>query len=140
MNVKNNSKFKSVELFDKEIDISMLIENCHFTIHALSQRSERFNKVFELNKTDDGTQAPFDRIFRVDRKHEEGIELHCVTKNGIIFILNEEKYKNQGDCIVTVLLARVNQAKRLYDAAKIKFPESIRSKCNEWEMRGLNEC
>lgn len=138
MTIKDNSNFKSVELFDEEIDIYMLKRNYDFTGHAFSERAKRFHKAFELNKTD-GRQAPFDRIFRVDKNHADGIELHGVTKNGIIFILNEEKFKNWEDCIVTVLFARVNQAKRLYDEVGIEFPEPIRKKCEEWERLGLNK-
>ena len=47
---------------------------------------------------------------------------------------------NREDCIVTVLFARVNQAKRLYDEVDIEFPEPIRRKCEEWERLGLNKC
>lgn len=137
MNIKDNSNFKSVELFDEEIDIYILLNNYGFTVHALSDRYERIDKALELNKTN-GRQTPFDRIFRVDKKHEDGIELNCVTKNGIIFILNEEKFRNWEGCIVTILLSRVNQAKRLYDAVEIEFPEQIRKKCEEWEMHGFN--
>ena len=107
MNIKDNSNFKSVELFDEGIDIYILIKTYDFTVHASAKRAARFDKALKYNKTD-GRQAPFDRIFRVDKNHENGIELHCVTKNGIIFILNEEKFNNREDCIVTVLFARVN--------------------------------
>ncbi len=137
MNINENSNFKSVELSDEEIDIYSL-KNCDFTSHASFDRFERFDEAFELNKTD-GRPAPFDRIFRVDKGHPDGAELHCVTENGIIFILNEEKFRNWEGCIVTVLFARVNQTKRLYKAVGIEFPESIRRKCEEWERRGLNQ-
>ena len=139
MNIKDNSNFKSVELFDEGIDIYILIKTYDFTVNASAKRAARFDKALKYNKTD-GRQAPFDRIFRVDKNHENGIELHCVTKNGIIFILNEEKFINREDCIVTVLFARVNQAKRLYDEVDIEFPEPIRRKCEEWERLGLNKC
>lgn len=138
MNIEDNLNFKSVELFNEEINIYILRKNCGFTGHASYERSERLKKAFELNKTD-GRQAPFDRIFRVDKGHEDGNELHCVTKNGIIFILNEEKFRNWEGCIVTALFARVNQAERLYDAVGIEFPEQIRIKCEEWEDKGLNK-
>ena len=71
MNIRSNSNFKSVELFDGEIDIYTLIKQPDFTIHASSERSERFRKALELNETN-GIQEPFDRIFRVDKKHEDG--------------------------------------------------------------------
>lgn len=138
MNIKDNSSFKRVELLDEEININTLIKNYDFTEHASLERAERFREALELNKTD-GRQAPFDRIFRVDKGHIGGIELHCVTKNGIIFILNEEKFRNWEYCIVTVLFARVNQAKRLYEDVGIEFPEPIRKKCEEWVARGLNQ-
>ena len=138
MNIKDNSNFKSVELFDEGIDIYILIKTYDFTVHASAKRAARFDKALKYNKTD-GRQAPFDRIFRVDKNHENGIELHCVTKNGIIFILNEEKFINREDCIVTVLFARVNQAKRLYDAVRIELPEQIRKKCEEFEKNGYND-
>ena len=138
MNIKDNSNFKSVELFDEGIDIYILIKTYDFTVHASAKRAARFDKALKYNKTD-GRQAPFDRIFRVDKNHVNGIELHCVTKNGIIFILNEEKFRNWECCIVTVLFARVNQAKRLYDAVGIEFPEMIHKKCEEWQKYRLNE-
>ncbi len=137
MNTEENPNFNSVELFDEEIDTNILLKNYGFTEHARNDRTERVDKALELNKTD-GRQAPFDRIFRVDKGHPDGVELHCVTKNGIIFIVNEEKFRNWEGCIVTVLFARVNQTERLYDAVNIKFPEPIRQKCKEWKKRGLN--
>ena len=139
MNIEDNSSFKSVELLDEEIDMYMLIRSHDFTGHASSERFERFDEAIKLNRTENGRQAPFDRIFRVDKNHVNGIELHCVTKNGIIFILNEEKFRNWECCIVTVLFARVNQAKRLYDAVGIEFPEMIHKKCEEWQKYRLNE-
>ena len=50
MNIRSNSNFKSVELFDGEIDIYTLIKQPDFTIHASSERSERFRKALELNE------------------------------------------------------------------------------------------
>lgn len=137
MNTDDNPNFKSVELFDEEIDINILLKNYGFTGHARKDRTARVDEALELNKTN-GRQTPFDRIFRVDKEHPDGLELHCVTKNGIIFIVNEEKFINWKGCIVTVLFARVNQAERLYDAVNIELPEPIRQKCEEWEERGLN--
>lgn len=137
MNTDDNPNFKSVELFDEEIDINILKETNGFSEHASSERAERFQKAFELNEID-GEQASFDRIFRVDKGHPGGPELHCVTKNGIIFILNEAKYRKRENCIVTVLFARVNQAERLYKAVNIEFPKPIRKKCKEWVRHELN--
>lgn len=138
MKIDENQNFKSVELLEEEININTLIKNYGFTSHASSDRAERFEEALELNKVD-GRQVPFDRIFRVDKDHPDGMELHCVTKNGIIFILNEDKFREWRGCIVTVLFGRVNQVKRLYDDANVDFPDAIRKKCEEWKRRGLNE-
>ena len=46
-------------------------------------------------------------IFRVDKGHPNGAELHTVTDTGIIIIRNERTHK-----MVTKLIARPNQIKR----------------------------
>lgn len=47
--------------------------------------------------------------FKVDRGHKNGPELHVITNTGLIKIYNFRTHK-----LVTVLIARPNQIRRLY--------------------------
>lgn len=124
MNIKENKNFKEVKLSNKKIEIADLLKES-LTGHLKKDRLERFNMAVKLNKHSDGTDASIDRIFYVNKGHPDGPELHCVTKKGILFIINEKKYENKEKCFITVLLARPNQVIRLYEECNLVIPKSI---------------
>jgi hypothetical protein len=124
MNIKENNNFKEVKLSEKNITIEELLEES-LTKHLNNSRKKRFDMAVNLNKHKDGSNAEVDKIFFVDKGHKDGPELHCVTKKGIIFILNERKYENNDRSFITVLLARPNQVIRLYEECNLEIPKSI---------------
>ncbi len=91
-----------------------------------------------LNKDINNKQAEVDAVFLVDKGHKDGKELHCVTKRGIIFILNEQKYINNGYGFITALIARPNQVKRLYRDVGMICPKYILGFCNKYVDNGWN--
>ena len=70
----------------------------------------------------------------VDKKHENGKEIHCITDKGIILIFNYRSEK-----FITALIARKQQVKRYYNALNLK-PNSAAIKCAERnELYGYNK-
>ena len=61
--------------------------------------------------------------FLVDKNHPNGKEIHCVTKSGLIFILNEKKFKMHKNALITILIAREKQVERLMYACGMFTPE-----------------
>lgn len=144
MNVFENKNFLEVTAYET-LNIESILSACQ-TEHLSSERQERFELALRLNKTYEGKgknktshQTEIDKVFLVDKGHEAGKELHCVTKKGIIFILNERKYLKGYDALITALIARKNQVKRLYEACNLKTPESILKRCAVYEEKGYNE-
>lgn len=72
--------------------------------------------------------------FIVDKKHKNGKELHCVTNNGLIIIYNVNTQK-----MVTKLIARPWQIKRLYMHTKKNPPKELLELCREHNIMGFNE-
>lgn len=62
--------------------------------------------------------------FIVDRGHKDGLEKHCVTNTGLIIVFNLESQK-----LVTKLIARPNQIKRLYLGAGKEAPRWLLDLC-----------
>ena len=77
----------------------------HFGVDRQKRRDEALNRL--LDKDD-----YLDCVLYVDHGHTDGMELHCITHSGLIFILNEFKFNIGLPCVVTVLNARVNQLTR----------------------------
>ena len=103
MELKDNKNFKSIELYE-----TLLLENILNTLkteHLKESRQERLNKAITLLDDNDYIE----HTFLIDKGHIDGKELHSITHSGIIFILNEQKYKSNIPCFITVLLARPNQ-------------------------------
>lgn len=132
MTTKENPAFLSVEKY-LHIPLNEVL-NAARTIHGATDRMERI----ELTKS---YLLPDDRIhqvFRVDKGHPAGPELHCVTLSGLIFILNERKYLRGHPCFITVLFGRPNQVQRLYEACGLTAPEEMLRKCISYQTEGLN--
>lgn len=56
--------------------------------------------------------------FIVNKGHRDGLEKHCVTDTGLIIVFNLESGK-----LVTKLIARPKQLKRLYESVDRKAPK-----------------
>lgn len=76
------------------------------TKHYKYQRYKR-DKFIKRHLNGDGKVID---SFIVDRGHVNGKEKHCVTENGIIIVYNAESNK-----LVTKLIAREHQLKKLYN-------------------------
>lgn len=134
--IKENNNFLSVEEY-KLLDISSVQKALH-TEHLTEERQNRINKAYEINQASDGSQAPIDAVFLVDKGHEDGKELHCVTENGVIYILNEWKFTKYNKGLITILFARPNQVRRLYDSCELEMPPGIMKKCSNNCKNALN--
>ena len=64
------------------------------------------------------------RSFIVDRMHPKGAEIHSVTDNGVIIIRNLRSGK-----IVTKLIARPQQIKKLYNSVNKEAPAWLLDMC-----------
>lgn len=138
MNVKQNRNFVSVKRY-RHILIKDILSACH-TLHMDAERKERIDLAVKLNQYIlDGKQAEVDAVFLIDKGHKDGKELHCVTKRGIIFILNESKYIKHENSFITALIARPNQVKRLYNDVGLKASQDILDKCERNQIAGLNK-
>lgn len=134
--IKQNDNFLSVSEY-RLLDLKAVQESCK-TGHLSDERMYRLDTAFELNKEEDGTQAPIDSVFLVDKGHKDGDELHCVTERGIIYILNRRKFNLCNSALITVLIARPNQAERLYAACDLEMPPGLIQCCMENQRKNLN--
>lgn len=71
--------------------------------------------------------------FIVDKGHKNGLERHCVTENGVIIIYNAVSNK-----LVTKLVARENQVKRLYCNSGREPPSWLLNLCRWHESLNYN--
>ena len=72
--------------------------------------------------------------FIVNKGHKDGIEMHCVTSNGLIVIYNVNTRK-----LITKLIARPQQVKRYYMHTKSKNPpEELLELCRLHQENGFN--
>lgn len=136
MDVKHNKNFRSVELvrgMEEFLDIEK-IRQAGKSLHFDYERNQREILAIDL---DDG--CAIDKVFLVDKGHKDGKELHAVSKNGIIYILNQQKYYSKKKALVTILIARPNQMVRLYDACGLPINYNILKKCKEHQALGYNK-
>ena len=134
MKIEENKNFQEVKLYSEKIELDKILE-LNKTEHMKKDRQIRLNTAISLLDKDDYIE----HTFLVDKNHKDGKELHCVThKSGIIFILNEEKFKNNKPCFITIFLARPNQIKRLYEPFNFNVNEETLRKCNFYIKNNLN--
>lgn len=142
MTTKDNKSFVSVKEFYMPLSIED-IKGQLPTEHLSEERQNRIDFAFKLNrvyaKDKSFVQAEADKVFLVDKGHKDGKEIHFVTKKGIIFILNEQKFLYGKNSFVTVLLGRPNQIKRLYEACNLVVSENIIDYCRMYQQKGYNE-
>ena len=133
----DNKNFLSVKLYPKyykPITMENLI-HCSETLHFQKLRWDRKELIQSLVKTNE-----IDRCFLVDKGHPAGLEIHVVTKKGLIYILNNRKYKNGENALVTILLARPKQVKRLYKEVGLTPSQEILKYCRFYIQNKYNEC
>ena len=139
LTVENNNNFESVELSSMELSLSDVLRACH-SAHFDADRIDRYEFAIFANKYEDtGKDAKIDKVFLVDKGHKAGKELHCVTKRGIIFILNERKYLNGEPALITIQIARPNQYARLYKAVGLPINQKTLDLCRSFENKGYNK-
>ncbi len=131
-----NNNILSVRQYERrfKIELIKILAVTSPTYHASSERMERIDAAMKL---DDGSRI--DNIFVVDKGHKAGLELHVVTSKGIIYVLNKNKFEQNVDCLVTVLIARPNQVARLYKACGLYAPNMIVQHCMINQKKGRNE-
>lgn len=78
-------------------------------------------------------KAKIDKTFLVDKGHPDGPELHSVSQNAVIFIINAETRR-----FITVLLARPGQVRRLYNSCGLDVPECIKKQAQYYIENNLN--
>lgn len=122
-----NEHFLSVRLYKPTLELSSILSSVH-THHFDDERLKRFEVAERLNNG-----APIDASFLVDKGHPHGPEIHCVSKNAVIFILNERTKR-----FITVLLARPNQVKRLYKECGLQAPRTILKIASYYKENNLN--
>lgn len=132
MTIKENESFKKVNEY-QNIPIDIVLKEFH-TKHLDEERKRRLDLAIDVN---DGTEI--EKVFWVDKGHPNGPELHCVTKKGVIFILNENKFIHKRNSLITILLARPNQVKRLYEEIHKEPPKQIIKYCYENIKCGRNK-
>lgn len=129
MKICENKQFGKVELYTKnDIILEKILEE-NFSKHFSKTRLERFQLAITLNKN-----APIDKIFFVNKFHENGPELHIVTQNAIIYIINYNTRK-----LITVFIARPNQLIRLYEHVNLQVPEKMLSLAKDYKRKHYNK-
>lgn len=131
MNINQNENFKTVEHYPnlKLIDVWKLAK----TQHATERNDRRERVLSHIQQT-----TRIEHCFLVDKGHKDGKEIHCVTNDGIIFILNQKKYETGMPSLITYFLARQNQVKRLYDVLGYKMSDRLWKACLGYWRNGEN--
>ena len=135
MNTKENKNFLSVSKYTDLRKAQDEINTAKSTIHfSCDNRKSRKATAKHID-----TKPIVDNAFLVDKGHKDGMEVHVVTKTGLIFIFNNMKMALGLPSLITVLIARPNQVKRLYDACNISVSPSILESCYEHVAKGYNK-
>lgn len=112
-----------IRSYDKSV--TLLIEHSKKSRHFQNDRIARYHKILSLEKI-----PVIDKSFLVDNGHEKGMEIHCVSTHGIIYIYNQKSRK-----LVTMIIARPNQIKRLYESCGKNIPAEILVEAKQNNMR-----
>ena len=95
---------------------------------ATTHVSERLYRLDEINNPDEIVAA-----FYVDRNHIDGPEIHYITRQARILIINATTKR-----FITILNARPGQIARYYKACKITTPQFLMRKAFKNAERGIN--
>ncbi len=96
-------------------------------------KSERYRREKFIDKYLNGGGKVIDS-FIVDNHHPNGLERHDVTENGIIVVYNVKSNR-----LVTKLIARPQQIKRLYHNSGKVVPEWLLNLCGWHESLRYNK-
>lgn len=127
------TNFLSVEKYFRNVSLEEILSE-QITKHLQETRLERVIETYKI--LSDGDRVFY--TFLVDKGHTDGKELHCVTRNGIILILNVGKFVRKEHSLITILIARPNQVQRLFDSCNMYTPKSVINKCIEHQRLRLN--
>ena len=132
MKLSENDNFKAITIYNgiKEKDLKNGGKSFH-----MNDRSRRMSIVSRIEK-----KPVIDKCFLVDKGHRDGQELHVVTHGGMIYIYNFMKlYCKSNNALVTVLIARPNQIKRLYEACNLTVDDGIMENARNNTRTKLNK-
>ena len=133
MTIAENKNFASVQLF--EGITSEQLKKAGASLHIRdANRAARIEAALDYDRN-----PVIDRAFEVDKMHVNGPEVHVVSKEGFIYIFNKDKLLKGRNALVTILIARPNQVKRLYKNCGLWVDRTILDKCREHQDVGLNE-
>ena len=80
MKIKENNNFKSVSIFRGFSLTEESLKSSGKSLHVQDpSRQARIAKALELD-----INPEIDQMFLVDKNHRDGMEVHVVTKNGIM--------------------------------------------------------
>lgn len=137
MKIQENENFKNVVPYKYFVPMEDILMSKK-TNHNKEKKAEK--RISYAKKK--GYKQKEDRIlycFLVDKGHKEGPEIHCLSKCGVIYILNEKKYKYGMPALITVLFARPEQYKRLLDIINEEIPPETKKYCSRWKREKVNE-
>lgn len=100
----------------------------------LSKHIQNYKHKKRLSYVGDVASMHFVDAFDVDRGHINGPEIHLITLNGYIVIINARSFK-----VCTILIARPQQIRRYYQAVKKEVPELLITLAKKNERKNLNE-
>ena len=96
----------------------------------LKERNERINIYEKYNLL----SYNFVSCFKVDKDHKNGLEIHAINENGLIYVYNFKSRK-----LITILNARSDQIKRYYNALKIEIPNTVKNIMIEVDKRNKTQ-
>lgn len=105
---------KSVRLF-KGNTADKGYERTNHSKHVREDRQERIKQIYKVDKN-----GIIDRAFIVDKNHRNGLELHAVSKNGVIYVYNLES-----KILVTEFIANPYRISRLYQYCNLIAPSAL---------------
>ena len=122
-----------IRTFPWKIEMNEL-RSSGLTLHMQKERIGRLRLAMALDHN--GT---VDRSFLIDRNHSMGPEIHVVSKNAIIYIMNYARYsQHMENALITVLIARPAQIKRLYEECFLEPDGEIIAAARKYARLKLN--
>lgn len=100
----------------------------------LSKHIQNYKHKNRMTYVGDVASMHFIDAFDVDRGHVNGPEIHLITLNGYIVIINARSFK-----VCTILIARPQQIRRYYQATNKQIPELLILLAKKNEKMRLNE-
>ena len=131
--IEKEKNYYSVKEMETPVSLTENL-NARQTLHLLFERQARYKKALAFLEEDDFVEHSF--LVKRDENDEE--QIHSVTHSGIIFIMSAARYKKGEPALVTVLIARPTQVKRLYNPCNLEMSEHLQDRCFRHSMMGVN--